>query len=86
MTATAAYYAYDVSGYTDSMFLFELFDSDNERVAWSEVAGAALADYIGGTMSTISSPYVVTAVVPEPTGALLLLLGVAGLSLRRKRI
>ena len=78
-------YAGDVSSYLGSTFLFELFNDDGLKVAWKSVSASALSDFIGGTMSTISSPYVVSNVIPEPTSGLLLLLGMAGLALKRKR-
>ena len=78
-------YAGDISGYIGSTFLFELFDENDNKVAWKSVAWSAIENYVGGTMSTISNPYVVSQVVPEPTSGFLLLLGMAGLALKRKR-
>lgn len=83
--STEAYYAYDISEYvTGSTFLFELFNESNERVAWKSVTSGALSPHFGKTMSTVN-PYTVSNVVPEPTSALLALLGFTGLALKRKR-
>jgi len=77
-------YAYGIKdGYVGSTFLFELFNESNERVGYSAVTGSALGNSIGGTMSQ-TSLYKVTNVIPEPTSTLLMLLGFAGLALRRR--
>jgi len=87
-TETTPVYAYDVTGYDSLTFLFELFSEgqgSDLRVAYKYVQGSALKDYIGIGMKAFDNPYVVTDVVPEPTSGMLLLLGVAGLALRRRR-
>jgi hypothetical protein len=55
---------------------------DNEGALYSVTWNAATG---GGLEPTHEGIYVSTAVVPEPTSGLLLLLGMAGLALRRKQ-
>ncbi|MBQ3806631.1 MAG: PEP-CTERM sorting domain-containing protein [Kiritimatiellae bacterium] len=69
-------------------FLIELFDDSDSRVAWQRVSYQMAFDN-----GSISSPlaaggatvYTISQVVPEPTSGILLLLGFAGLALRRKK-
>jgi len=71
-------------------YLFELWQENtgvgaDTRVGYATYTYAQLKDYIAKTMSESAAvPLMVTA-IPEPTSALLLLLGVAGLALRRRR-
>ena len=53
-------------------------DAADPKDAWS-------ASFAFGTAGTSSSPNTFTTSVPEPTSGLLLLLGMAGLALKRKR-
>lgn len=86
-----------VSGYaasgsysTADKILFELwFDSPEgsfERVAYHSANLSELRTYIGSSTNPSATPYVVRSVVPEPTSGLLIVLGLAGLALRRKKI
>lgn len=80
----------------DSSFLVELWmdtgsadDASATRVAYASFAySEALSHIYDGMSQSGASPYVVSQVqaVPEPTGGLLTLLGVAVLALRRKRV
>ena len=49
------------------------------------VSAAGLANFSYGSMASLTWNEVPTADIPEPTSSLLLLLGVAGLALKRKR-
>jgi len=85
--------AFDASTLSSASFLIELWSSVGaESIASATLAySAALA---GGAIYTPGSkggntPYSVngfTATIPEPTSGLLLLLGVAGLALKRKSL
>lgn len=95
------YVATDISGYDSAAYSFyvELCNSEGNRlgssyvsatqgaVAYTDVAGAL---YRGGMDTSTPTPYSFSQftsaeVVPEPTSGLLLLIGFAGLALRRKR-
>ena len=86
LTTSAGYAGLGTADYTGSTFLFELWTQDDVRVGWKSVAFASLADYVfANTSQTGATPYVVKDVVPEPTSGVLLLLGFAGLALRRRK-
>ena len=72
------------------VILFELwFESPEgswERVAYHSANISDLRAHIGSSTNPSATPYVVRSVVPEPTGGLLALVGMAVLALRRKRI
>lgn len=69
-------------------FLVELWLNDNDptRVGWQQYSLAQVSGHIvtttGGSGET---PLTITSVIPEPTSGLLLLLGMAGLALRRRK-
>ncbi len=69
-------------------FLVELWAAGtDERVGWMRYSASALSDYFYQNAGSHGggSPFVVSAVVPEPTSGLLSLFGLAALALRRKR-
>ena len=67
-------------------FVFELLGSDASTIvgylSTTWVPSSAIAS---GTNPSGATPFMLTSVVPEPTSGLLMLLGVAGLALKRKR-
>lgn len=87
----AAFFGSFESSTVDS-FLFELWNEDGSLVGYAsrtraDILSSISSDSIlGGSHPTSYSPFVLTGVVPEPTSGLLLLLGFAGLALRRRRI
>jgi hypothetical protein len=71
-----------------STFLVELWNDNDARVGWQSYSKSSVADYIwhgdnptGSSMKALT----VSAVVPEPTSGMLLVLGGALLALRRRR-
>ena len=77
---------------TVDSFLFELWNEDGSLVGYAtrnraDILSSISSDSIlGGSHPASYSPFVLTSVVPEPTSGLLLLLGMAGLALRRRKI
>ena len=70
-----------------SSFYVELLNDRDEAVGWQTYSIASALDYIwkGSDSATGGTPLVVSEVVPEPTSALLLLLGCSLLALRRSQ-
>jgi len=68
-------------------FLFELYNENDDMVGWATLARTAAGAYIYGDPSTASDTglFKLTQAIPEPSSGLLLLLGMAGLALRRRR-
>ena len=67
-------------------FLVELWNADDTVVGWQSYSYDAWKNFVyTSTGAGSASPLTVTAVVPEPTSGLLMLFGLAGLALRRKR-
>ena len=70
-------------------FWLESPEGSFQRVAYhSAIVGDSLADYIASANRPVATPYVIGTVtaVPEPTSGMLVLWGLAGLALRRKRV
>ena len=71
-----------------SSFLIELYNDDDQKVGWTTLPySTAMANYVYNNPTAAGSPsvYTVSQVIPEPTSGLLLLLGLSGLALRRRR-
>ena len=69
-------------------FLFEVYDGYDKKLGWTTLAYDKESEFIykdpsesGGT-----SVFHITSLIPEPTSGLLLLLGAAGLALKRRRM
>ena len=80
------YYAYIDKAESDyTTFLFQLWSKENDVVGWQTYNKSDLAvNIFNNTSQTGESAFVLSQVIPEPTSGILLLLGMAGLALRRK--
>ena len=83
-----------ISGYQElpagTQFLFELWrDGSDSRVGWARYTKSEVDRFTVDPFNQMAeTPLAVTQpwLVPEPTSGMLLLLGVAGLALRRRRL
>ena len=81
------YYAGFTGDASALTFLVELWSSSNDGtlVAYQTYVGAEILGHIFGSANAGgSTPLTVTTVVPEPSCALLLLLGISAIALRRR--
>ena len=86
---------YSSFSYQEATFFFELIDSEYNALSTSQGfafsdfvnSGAFAIDYAGLAKPSVSpsAPFTAYAMIPEPTSGLLMLFGLAGLALRRKR-
>ena len=83
-TDGGAFAKFDYSSATT--FLVELWNANNTVVGWQSYSYDDWQNFVyTSTGAGSASPLTVSAVVPEPTSGLLMLFGLAGLALRRKR-
>ena len=82
----------DVSDYTanDYVFYIETYKYDSSTAIWGfdEETAQSYSQLLASNhiyVNDISTPYVTAWAIPEPTSGMLFLLGIAALSLRRKR-
>lgn len=86
----ASYYSQVVDSSDDTRYYIELYDAQGNKITSSQyVSYSSLVSggYIYEDMSTsgILNPFHFAAQIPEPTGGLLVALGLGLLALRRKR-
>ena len=86
--STGGIYSGAFDGSVVDNFLIELYNASNDLVAWQSIkySQAAANGSIATTMASGGANVLtVSQVVPEPTSGLLLLLGISGLALRRRK-
>lgn len=71
-----------------SSFLFELYNDDDEKVGWTTLSYSQAAQYVysNPTSPSAAGVFGITQAAPEPSSGILLLVGLAGLALRRRRV
>lgn len=85
--STSPIYAGLPADYNDGTYkgvLFELWASGDALVGYQNFSLDEMGGHIVGGTNQSGSPLAVTSVVPEPTSGMLVVLGMAGLALRRK--
>lgn len=87
--STGAAYSGEFDPADTKSFLVELWSYDDTRLGWQTFslsqASSAIFDADGFSQRGSVTAVTLTQFVPEPTSGLLLLLGMAGLALRRKK-
>ena len=84
-TDGTTYYALITAKYTDGGKDYAFVNVASKTMGPAEATVNKVGLLVGGEGGTIATKWAVVSDVPEPTSAMLLLLGVAGLALRRRR-
>ena len=82
---TATSFAVGDDSATFNTFVVELW-LNGVSVAWQSYTSSQIASYIITESSGSGDTLYITQVIPEPTSALLLLFGLAGLAIRRRKV
>ena len=85
-TVGTDYYAVVIYSYTDKTY-GDMYIATTATIAGTQITNAANSydvNYIGSTAGSASG-WTAAGAIPEPTSGLLMLVGLAGLALRRKR-
>ena len=76
------------SAAVDSFFVqLWTWSDDSSAVGWQRYAKSSIEDkfFFSADTPPVQQPFYATGIIPEPTSGLLLLFGVAGLALKRRR-
>lgn len=87
MAGSPAYWGVIDSAGSYNSFVFELYsDSGSTPLHTAQLSFEAARSFIGTSMTAPKQAMYTLSKVPEPTGGLLMLIGMAGLALRRRKV